>query len=146
MEPPFSPIAQAQDSESVGSPDVELLVSRMDVRIDSVTDVNRPVSPLPTVENLFVQDRLWAPVSLPSPDVGGGWLGRVPRWRLAREGPFLAERSPESIRSLGAACAFRNTSYCSSDYDTPSGWAPVGGWTICHVMRRLLPPYNYNGM
>ena len=41
--------------------------------------------------------------------------------RLAREGPFLAERSPESICSLGAGCAFRNTSYRSSDYDAPSG-------------------------
>ena len=102
VEPPFSPIAHAQDSESVGSPDVELLVSPLvDVGTDSVTDVNRPVSPLPTVENLLVQDRLWAPVAVPSPDVGDRRETPVPRWRLAREGPFLAERSPESIRSLG---------------------------------------------
>ena len=41
VEPPFSPIAQAHDSESVGSPDVELLVSPMvDVGMDTVTDVN----------------------------------------------------------------------------------------------------------
>ena len=33
----------------------------------------------------------------------------VPRWRLAREGPFLEERSAESIHSLGPGCAFRNT-------------------------------------
>ena len=103
MEPPFSPIPQAHDSESVGSPDVELLVSPLvDVGTDTVTDIHRPVSPLPTVENLFVQDRLWAPVDLPSLDVGDRRETPVPRWRLAREGPFLAERSPESIRSLGA--------------------------------------------
>ena len=93
----------------------------------------------------------------------------------ARKGPFLPERSPGSIRSLGAGCAFRNTSYRRSDYDTPSGefglpvhyprflewigflewfrsppafwrWAPVGGWIICHVMMPLLPPYNCNKM
>ena len=163
---------QAQDSGSVGSPDVELLVSPLvDVGTDTVTDVNRPVSPLPTVANLFVQDRLWAPVALPSPDVDDRRETPVPRWRLAREGPFLAERPPESIRSLGAGCAFRNMSYRSSDYDAPSGefglpvhhprfleWIRVpqsaclldmgalGGWTICRVIRRLLPPCNNNGM
>ena len=36
-------------------------------------------------------------------------------------GPFLAERSPESIRSLGDGCAFRNTTYRDSDYAAPSG-------------------------
>ena len=92
----FSPIAQAQDSESVGLPDVALLVSPLvDVGTDTVTDVNRPVSPLSTVENLFVQDKLWAPVALPSPDVGDRHETPVPRWRLAWEGLFLAERSPE---------------------------------------------------
>ena len=107
VEPPFSPITQAHDSESVGSPDVGLLVSALvDVGTDTAADVSRPVSPLPSVESLFLQDMLWAPVA---------------RWRLAREGPFLAERSPESIRSLGVGCAFRNTSYRSSDYDAPSG-------------------------
>ena len=45
----------------------------------------------------------------------------VPMWRLAREGPFLAERSPESIRSLGLGCAFRNTAYRVSDYAEPVG-------------------------
>ena len=93
---------QAHDSESVGSPDVELLVSPLvDVGTDTVMDVSRPVSPVPTVENLFVQDRMWAPVVLPSPDVVDRRETPEPRWRLAREGPFLAERSPESIRSLG---------------------------------------------
>ena len=45
----------------------------------------------------------------------------VPQWRLAREGPFLAERSPESIRFLRAGCAFRYTTYRASDYATPVG-------------------------
>ena len=45
----------------------------------------------------------------------------VPRWRLAREGPFLKERSPESIRSLGRGCAFRTTTYRASDYAAPVG-------------------------
>ena len=80
-----------------------------------------PLSPLPSIENLFLQDILWAPVAPPSPDVDDCRATPVPRWHLARVGPFLAERSPESIRSLGAGCAFRNTSYRSSDYDTPSG-------------------------
>ena len=48
-------------------------------------------------------------------------LGRVPRWRLAREGPFLAERSSSSLRSFGAGCTFRNTTYRASDYASPSG-------------------------
>ena len=38
VEPPFSPITQAQDSESVGSPDVGLLVSPLvDVGTDTAT-------------------------------------------------------------------------------------------------------------
>ena len=45
----------------------------------------------------------------------------VPRWRLAREGPFLEERSAESIISLGPGCAFRNTTYRVSDYAKPAG-------------------------
>ena len=47
--------------------------------------------------------------------------GLVPRWRLAREGPFLAERSSSSLRSSGAGCVFRNTTYRASNYASPSG-------------------------
>ena len=43
----------------------------------------------------------------------------VPRWRLAREGLFLAERSLESIRSLCLGCAFRITTYRVSEYAEP---------------------------
>ena len=93
----------------------------VDVRSDVAADVSRPVSPLPSVESLLLQDMLWAPVAPQSPDVDDRRATRVPRWWLAREGLFLAERSPESIRSLGAGCAFRNTTYRSSDYAAPSG-------------------------
>ena len=58
-------------------------------------------------------------------DVAGNGNSRspskVPRWRLAREGPFLAERSSSVIRSFGAGCAFRQTTYLASDYASPSG-------------------------
>ena len=89
MEQPFSPITQAHDSESVGSPDVGLLVSPLvDVGTDTAVVVRRPVSPLPSVESLLLQDMLWAPVTPPSPDVDDRSATPVPRWRLAREGPL----------------------------------------------------------
>ena len=63
------------------------------------------------------------------PDLGvylTGCVGRrspgvVPRWRLALEGPFLAERSSSSLRCFGVGCAFRNMTYRPSDYASPSG-------------------------
>ena len=41
---------------------------------------------------------------------------RVPRWRLAREGPFPNERSQASLRVLGKGCLFRHTSYNWNDH------------------------------
>ena len=81
-------------------------------------------SPLPSDDFLF-KDIQWAPaVALPQ-DVAGNGSGRspsrVPRWRLAREGPFLNEWSSSMIRSFGAGCAFRQTTYRASDYASPSG-------------------------
>ena len=35
----------------------------------------------------------------------------IPRWRLAREGPFPNERSRASLRVLGKGCAFRHTTH-----------------------------------
>ena len=80
-------------SDSVGSPEVELLVSPLvDVCSDMSADVGRPVSPLPSVGSLFLQDLLWEPVApqLPVVDdrratlcLGGGWLGRA---RSSRNG------------------------------------------------------------
>ena len=77
--------------------------------------------PLPSVDNGVMPELVWMP-ALPQP------TGRaadqevaVPRWRLAREGPFLEERSEESIHLLGPGCAFRNTTYRVSDYAEPAG-------------------------
>ena len=84
----------------------------------------RAVSPLPSVEGLL-QNLLWAPVPPRSPDIADRHApcsaDQVPRWWLAREGPFLAERSPDTIRSFGAGCAFRNTTHRALDYTSPSG-------------------------
>ena len=44
--------------------------------------------------------------------------GPVPRWRLAREGPFLLS---SSLHCFGDGCAFRNMTYRPSDYTTPTG-------------------------
>ena len=47
--------------------------------------------------------------------------GRVPRWRLAREGPFTNERSQASLQVLGKGCAFRYTTYSVEDHAPPEG-------------------------
>ena len=52
---------------------------------------------------------------------GSGSRSSGTTWRLAREGPFLEERSTESIRSLGPGCVFRNTTYRVSDNAEPTG-------------------------
>ena len=67
--------------------------------------------PLPSVNNGVMPELIRMPAF---PQTTGRAIDResmVPRWRLAREGPFLEERSAESIRSLGPGCAFRNTTY-----------------------------------
>ena len=77
--------------------------------------------PLPSVDNSLLPDLVWVP-ALPQPT--GRFVDSecpVSRWRLARESPFLEERSPESIRSLGPGCNFRNTTYRVSDYAEPLG-------------------------
>ena len=45
----------------------------------------------------------------------------VPRWRLAREGPFPNERSQASLRVLGKGCLFRHTTYEWEDHARPKG-------------------------
>ena len=81
-------------------------------------------SPLPSAEFLL-QDVQWAPAAPRPQDVIGSGDSRssskVPRWRLAREGPFLAERSTSVLRALGAGCAFRRTTYRVSEYVSLSG-------------------------
>ena len=46
---------------------------------------------------------------------------KVPRWRLAREGPFTNEQSQASLRVLGKGCAFRHTTYSVEDHAPPEG-------------------------
>ena len=81
-------------------------------------------SPLPSAEFL-IQDLKWAPAAPRPQDVIAGGdcrsSSRVTRWRLAREGPFLAERSTSVLRTLGAGCAFRKTTYRASDHVWLSG-------------------------
>ena len=47
--------------------------------------------------------------------------GRVPQWRLAREGPFTNERSQASLQVLGKGCASRHTTYSVEDHAPPEG-------------------------
>ena len=56
-----------------------------------------------------------------SKTTGNRERGRVPRWRLAREGPFTNERSQASLRVLGKGCAFRHTTYSAEDHAPPEG-------------------------
>ena len=77
--------------------------------------------PLPSVNNGVMPELVWMPAL---PQTTGRAVDRevmVPRWRLARDGPFMEERSAESIRSLGPGCAFRNTTYRVSDNAEPAG-------------------------
>ena len=45
----------------------------------------------------------------------------IPRWRLAREGPFPNVRSRASLRVLGKGCAFRHTTYSAEHHAIPEG-------------------------
>ena len=77
--------------------------------------------PLPSVNNGVMPELIRMP-AIPQ-KMGRAKHGEnmVPRWRLAREGPFVEEQSAESIRSLGPGCAFRNTTYRVADYAEPAG-------------------------
>ena len=45
----------------------------------------------------------------------------IPRWRLAREGPFPNDRSRASLRVLGKGCSYRHTTYSAEDHAMPEG-------------------------
>ena len=119
--PSLSPIGRvcSDVSDSTDSLGVEVLVSPL---IDSSSDVALAVNhaglPLPSMDNIFVQDMLWAPAAPQDPRPNDDGVIPVPRWRLAREGPFLAERSPESI-------SFH--------------WGPVGHSEIRPITPRTTP-------
>ena len=117
----LSPISQ----ESSHNPPVPVVGAVCPPLQDNLSEVIPAVGyarlPLPSVDNSLMPDLEWVP-ALPQP------MGRVvdhevpvPWWRLAREGPFLEERSSESIRSLGPGCALKNTTCRVSDYAEPAG-------------------------
>ena len=113
----LSDIPQAPDVPVVGA----LCPSSQDSSSEVIPAVGYAHLPLPSVDNSVMPEFVWVP-ALPQPT--GRGVDRevpVPRWRLAREGPYLEERSMESIRSLGPGCAFRNTTYRVSDYAEPAG-------------------------
>ena len=112
-----SDIPNATDVPVVGA----LCPSSQDSWSDVIPAVGYAHLPLPSVDNSVMPELVSVP-ALPQPT--GRGVDRkvlVPRWRLAREGPFLEERSTESIRSLGPGCAFRNTTYRMSDYAESAG-------------------------
>ena len=91
------------------------MVSGTDVMMDSLS---------PEVFGPFSGSPVDAVTDLPkclTGRVGHRPPGLVPRWWLAREGPFLTEHSSSSIRCLGAGCPFRNTTYRPSDHASLSG-------------------------
>ena len=112
-----SDLSDVTDATEVGA----LLFPLEDNSSEVIPAVGYAHLPLPSVDNSLMPDLVRVP-ALPQPT--GRCVDRecpVPRWWLARECPFLEERSPESIRSLGPGCAFRNTTYRASDYAEPVG-------------------------
>ena len=134
---PLSPIT-AEDSQDsivvqVGSPATE---KSTPIGLDQIRSVHRrrprrPMKgatkcekPAPAEDFLF-KNLLCAPA------MGATWTltestgnkdrATVPRWRLAREGPFTNERSQASLRVLGKGCAFRHTTYSAEDHAPPEG-------------------------
>ena len=134
---PLSPITveDSQDSLVVqlGSPGSEVYTP---VGTDRIRSVNRRRSrrpmksatkckkPAPAEDFLF-RDILFKPAMITnrssSESTGNKDRGKVPRWRLAREGPFTNERSQASLRVLGKGCAFRHTTYSLEDHAPPEG-------------------------
>ena len=108
----LSPISR-ESSANPDATDMPLVGTLCTPLKDSSSEVIPAVGyaclPLPSVDNSLRPELVWVP-ALPQP-MGRAVDGevQVPRWRLAREGPFLEERSQESGRSLGPGCAFRNT-------------------------------------
>ena len=120
----LSPISRRSSdlSDATDAPEVGALLSPLEDSSSKVIPVvGYACLPLPPVDNGLMPDLVCVP-ALPQPT--GRFVDRecpVPRWRLAREGPFFEERSPESIRSLGPGCTFRNTTYRTSDCRTGGG-------------------------
>ena len=101
----------------------QTVVDALPVGMDSGPDVLAD-SPSPAVHRPSSGSPVGAVADLPNyltSCEGRRSPGLVPRWRLAREGPFLADRLSSSLRCFGAGCSFRSTTYRPSDYASPSG-------------------------
>ena len=134
---PLSPITAEDSLDSivvqVGSPASELYTpAGLDwVRSVSRRRSRRPMKsatkcekPAPAKDFLF-RDILCAPAMganrILTETSGNRDRVGVPRWRLARKGPFTNERSQASLRVLGKGCAFRHTTYSVEDHAPPEG-------------------------
>ena len=134
---PLSPIPVENSLDSiavqVGTTDSEAYTPIVLDRIRSVhrRRSRRPMNmhptcgkPAPAEDFLFrdilCEEALIAKRSLSKP-TGNRDCGKVPRWRLAREGPFPNERSQASLRVLGKGCAFRHMTYSAEDHASPEG-------------------------
>ena len=129
------PVENSQDSivVQVGTTYSEAYTPIVLDRIRSVhrRRSRRPVNMHPTCEepapaedflfrDIVCEDALITKRSLSKP-TGNRDRGKVPRWWLAREGPFPNERSQASLRVLGKGCAFRHTTYSAEDHASPEG-------------------------
>ena len=129
------PVENSQDSITVqvGTTDSEAYTPIVLDRIRSVhrRQSRRPMKihstnekPAPAEDfhfrDILCEEALIAKRSL-SMSTGNRDRGMVPRWRLAREGPFPNERSQASLRVLGKGCAFRHTTYSAEDHASPEG-------------------------
>ena len=129
------PIENSQDSMTVqvGTTDSEALThivlerirlvyrrrSRRPMKIHSTHEKPAPVEDFLFKDILCEEAQIEKrSVSIPT---GNRDRGTVPRWRLAREGPFPNERSQASLRVLGKGCAFRHTTYNVEDHARPEG-------------------------
>ena len=133
----LSPIT-AEDSQDsivvqVGSPASELYTP---AGLDRIRSVSRRRSRRPMksttkceksapAEDFLFRDIVCAPAMganrIVTESTGNRDRDRIPRWRLAREGPFTNERSQASLRVLGKGCAFQHTTYSVEDHAPPEG-------------------------
>ena len=93
--------------------------SRRPMKIHSTYEKRAPAEDF-LFRDILREEALIAKRSLTMPTSSGD-RGMVPRWRLAREGPFPNERSQASLRFLGKGCAFRHTTYSAEDHAIPEG-------------------------
>ena len=140
---PLSPIT-VEDSQDSVTAQQDLPTSAVYIPIgpDRIRSVHRrrprrPVKmstkcekPAPADDFLFrdiLCDRAMITDRSLSETTGNRDSGGVPRWRLAREGPFTNERSQASLQVLGRGCAFRHTTYSVEDarYSGGRAWRLV---------------------